>query len=47
MKNQPIAPIDALNRLSGFHQYCLDEPRRLCYVSRNLSLALPRSNGGS
>ncbi len=36
MKNQPIAPIDALNRLGGFHQYCLDEPRRLCYVSRNL-----------
>ncbi len=36
MKNQPIAPMDALNRLSGFHQYCLDEPVRLCYVSRNL-----------
>ena len=36
MKNQPIAPIDALNRLGGFHQYCLDEPVRLCYVSRSL-----------
>lgn len=43
MKNQPIAPMDALNRLSGFHQYCLDEPVRLCYVSRNLCQMLGAS----
>ena len=43
MKNQPIAPMDALNRLSGFHQYCLDEPGRLCYVSRNLCQMLGAS----
>ena len=41
MKNQPIAPMDALNRLSGFHQYCLDkEPvlsinEFLCILSIN------------
>lgn len=40
MKNQPIAPIDVLNRLSGFHQYCLGTPRRLCYVSQSLCTLL-------
>lgn len=40
MKNQPIAPIDVLNRLSGFHQYCLETPRRLCYVNQSLCTLL-------
>ena len=36
MNHEPIGPVDALNRLCGFHQYCLDTPRHLCYVNQNL-----------
>ena len=36
MNHEPIGPMEALNRLCGFHQYCLDTPRHLCYVNQNL-----------
>lgn len=43
MKNEPQNPIAILDRVSGFHQYCLEEPVRLCYVSRNLCRMLGAS----
>ena len=36
MNHEPIGPMDALNRLCGFHQYWLDTPRHVCYVNQNL-----------
>ena len=36
MKNEPQNPLQTLERISGFHQYILEEPAHLCYVSRNL-----------
>ena len=36
MNQKPIGPMDALNRLCGFHQYCLDAPWHLYYVNQNL-----------
>ncbi|MDO4491182.1 MAG: PAS domain-containing protein [Lachnospiraceae bacterium] len=36
MNNQPFSPLDAINRISGFHQYILDPPRHLCYAGGNL-----------
>lgn len=36
MKNEPQNPLETLERISGFHQYVLEEPAHLCYVSRNL-----------
>lgn len=36
MKNEPRNPMEALEHISGFHQYVLESPAHLCYVSRNL-----------
>ena len=36
MKNEPYKPLEALEHISGFHQYILESPARLCYASRNL-----------
>lgn len=36
MKNEPRNPGEVLSRLSGFHQYCLTDTPRLCYVSGSL-----------
>ena len=43
MKNEPQNPMEMLDRVSGFHQYCLEEPVHLCYVSRNLCRMLGAS----
>ncbi|MGM9660395.1 MAG: PAS domain S-box protein [Faecousia sp.] len=36
MKTELSNPEEILNRISGYHQYCLDTPARLGYISRSL-----------
>ena len=43
MKNEPRNPMEALEHISGFHQYILESPAHLCYVSRSLCALLGAS----